>query len=142
MTNTNYILKRDIPITFSAVAASDIGYDSTGKTWPEPPDTTVGLLLQFVDDQTVDLCDVSSGEYFAGVSEVPAYAGERITVRTCGIILCTAGATVVAGQPVKVDDGTSQRVKPAGATEATKIIGRAITGGSTGDKVKVLLRGY
>ncbi|MHA1368141.1 MAG: hypothetical protein ACTSRA_00310 [Promethearchaeota archaeon] len=142
MTNVNYILKRDFPITFEATATEDLGMDSTGKTWPEAPDTTVGLLLQFTGDDQVGLCDPSSGTYFAGVSEIPVYSGQKATVRTSGIILVVAGETIVAGQHVKVDESTSQRVAVAGATEATKIIGRAITGGNDGDTIKILLRGY
>jgi hypothetical protein len=143
MTNVNYILKTDHPITFPATAFENIGYDSTGKVWPEPPDTTVGLLLQFTGDNQVGLMSTSSGAYFAGVNEVPAYAGENITVRTCGIVLLTVGGTdVVAGNFVK-QGGTAQTVIPmAGADDPNLVIGQAMTGGTAGGKVKVILRGF
>ena len=144
MTNINYILKTDHPITFRAEAYEDIGYDSTGKVWPEPPDTTVGLLLQFTGDNQVGLMATGSGAYYAGVNEVPSYSGENITVRTCGIVLLTVGATdVVAGNFVKQDTATAQRIIPlAGGEDPDVVIGQAMTGGTAGGKVKVILRGF
>lgn len=150
--STNYVLKRDWPITLSLEAGEDVGYDSTGKTWPEPPSTEVGFPLYIGHDGKVYLMTTASTGAYIGISEVPAYSGRKITIRKAGVIIFKVGTTGVdPGDLVQFQhtSGTAGDVIPWTDNDGeSKLVGQAITGGTkrvsstSYSTVQVVLKGW
>lgn len=105
--NTTYFLQTDNPITISATAGEDIGYDDT-PIYPLPPNTTTGLILQWCGNNMVCLMAAGSVCSYAGVNEIPSREDELITVRKVGIVWLVVGpAGIVTTGDMVYSDATA-----------------------------------